>query len=184
MKYKVGDKLKRFTILEFLGTDHANKRLVKCLCDCGNIKILRYNNLKDNRTSSCGYYKAEKIKKEQSKDIKDIAAKSVLTGSKRYCDIVELSVEDVKKLIYNNCYYCEKSYEEVGTIYRKPVYDGRQTKRIGIDKIIPEKGYVLDNVVSCCFTCNKIKREHHPKKLIPILEKMIKNLKKLENKES
>jgi len=58
--YKVGDTYVRLTILEFMGVDHAHKKLIKCLCTCGNEKIIRLNNF-GRKTSSCGCLKAEKI---------------------------------------------------------------------------------------------------------------------------
>lgn len=50
----------------------------------------------------------------------------------------DLTEEDWKSLIKGNCEYC----------HRTP------TTWFGIDRVIPEKGYVTDNVVTCCFDCN------------------------------
>lgn len=46
--------------------------------------------------------------------------------------------EDFDTLIKGNCAYCKRS----------PI------TWFGIDKIVPSLGYVLDNVVSCCYDCN------------------------------
>lgn len=55
----------------------------------------------------------------------------------------ELIDEDWEKLIKNDCAYCK----------RKPI------TWFGIDKIMPSKGYVIENVVSCCYDCNLDKFE-------------------------
>ena len=50
----------------------------------------------------------------------------------------ELTREHFNVLIVGNCEYCER----------------RPTSWFGIDRVIPEYGYVPDNVVPCCFDCN------------------------------
>lgn len=49
-----------------------------------------------------------------------------------------------------------------------------------IDRVDNEKGYLIDNVLPCCPTCNKLKSDYLTKEEI---EEIIKLLKKLRNKE-
>jgi hypothetical protein len=49
-----------------------------------------------------------------------------------------LTREDFNELIIGDCVYCGRS----------------PSSWFGIDRIIPELGYVIDNVVPCCFDCN------------------------------
>lgn len=65
--HKVGDKVGRLTILEELEpkkNKYGTKRIVKVICDCGNIKIIPLLSL--DLIVSCGCYQKEfyKIKKE------------------------------------------------------------------------------------------------------------------------
>lgn len=39
-----------------------------------------------------------------------------------------------------------------------------------IDKLIPERGYVLDNIVFCCSTCNRRKSDMTPKEMYQIAD--------------
>ncbi len=50
----------------------------------------------------------------------------------------ELTRGDFDKLVEGNCSYC----------FRRP------TTWFGIDRVIPVVGYIINNVVSCCFDCN------------------------------
>jgi len=52
----IGQRFGRLIILEMVKKAGTNIRYVKCLCDCGEIKIIRYSNLKDNKTVSCGCF--------------------------------------------------------------------------------------------------------------------------------
>jgi hypothetical protein len=177
-KFKIGQKIGRLTILEYLHTDHSSKRIVRCMCDCGKIHETRSNNI-GRKTNSCGCYKAESIKKRMGKPIDLLASRSVLNSCKRYNSDTDLDQEIVHSLIFNNCFYCEKSPSEVGSIFTRAIKDGRSIKRIGIDRIDSSRGYYKDNVVSCCTMCNYLKRNHSPKDLLARLEVFIKNLRSL-----
>lgn len=54
-------------------------------------------------------------------------------------------------LIYENCYYCN---EPSSSIFRLRSYT---TLYNGIDKMTPGFGYVDNNIIPCCFTCNRFK---------------------------
>ena len=55
----------------------------------------------------------------------------------------ELSNEEFDTLIKEDCEYCKRSPD----------------KCFGIDRVVPSLGYVLGNVVSCCWDCNLDKHE-------------------------
>jgi len=55
----------------------------------------------------------------------------------------ELTKEDWEQLVKGNCKYCKRS----------PV------KWFGVDRVVPSFGYVLENVVPCCYDCNLDKHE-------------------------
>lgn len=49
-----GQKFGLLTVLEFAGNDNYRSSMWKCLCDCGNISIVRSHDLKSGGTKSCG----------------------------------------------------------------------------------------------------------------------------------
>jgi 5-methylcytosine-specific restriction endonuclease McrA len=55
----------------------------------------------------------------------------------------ELTKQDFDVLIRSDCKYCQRS----------PI------TWFGVDRVIPSLGYVINNVVSCCFDCNNDKLE-------------------------
>ena len=59
--------------------------------------------------------------------------------------IFNLTLEEYLNAISNPCYYCDN---KIG----KPV----QTST-GLDRLNNSKGYELSNIVSCCWSCNRIK---------------------------
>lgn len=53
-----------------------------------------------------------------------------------------LTKDDFKKLWLKPCYYCNSTIEN-----------------IGLDRLDNSQGYIIENVVSCCIRCNKMKRD-------------------------
>ena len=70
--------------------------------------------------------------------------KNLHYGAKKRGYEVTLTFEDCSGLFLDNCHYCGKpSVEEV--------------KLHGLDRVDNEKGYSMDNVVTCCEQCNVAK---------------------------
>ena len=56
--------------------------------------------------------------------------------------IWQLTLEEYKVLASQTCIYCDGPIEGSGS---------------GLDQIIPRGGYIIGNVVPCCYVCNRIK---------------------------
>jgi hypothetical protein len=73
--------------------------------------------------------------------------------------------------------------EEFETFWKKPCfYCGNEIETIGIDRVDNNKGYQLDNCVSCCTICNRMKMDHslmdwinHIKKIITHIQSVGEN---------
>lgn len=58
----------------------------------------------------------------------------------------ELTLDEFSILVKQPCYYC-------GEIGSDLTIDGLN----GLDRLNPNEGYVLENIVSCCYPCNRMK---------------------------
>lgn len=142
-----GARFGKLIVLERIGTAINNAPIVKCRCDCGIIKNFTITNLTSGGTVSCGCYNRDKavsqnpwptelkfyIKQEQTNRGNDF----------------NLTLDEFKKFCSSNCFYC-------GNEPNGKMQTGRD-KRNGIDRINNSIGYQLDNCVSCCWTCNRMK---------------------------
>lgn len=67
--------------------------------------------------------------------------------------IFKLNKAIVRELTSNNCHYCGiEPFLEMKSDNNVDSY-----KYNGIDRVDNTKGYIKDNVVTCCITCNKAK---------------------------
>jgi len=67
-----------------------------------------------------------------------------------------LSKEQFRKLTQQNCFYCDikpHSSSNHKKCNGKFIYNG-------IDRVDNTKGYTIDNCVTCCGTCNWMKRTY------------------------
>lgn len=165
-KYKVGDKVNQFTVIEKLNSERDTRGYLRskflCKCECGKIKSIRTDQLE--RTLSCGCIRIQRWKERKGKTtykilstkdgIRNILYSNYQTRAEYKKLHFNLTIEEFQELIFNNCHYCNRSpYQK---IYNK--YTKEYTLYIGIDRINSQMGYIKDNCVSCCKICNYGKR--------------------------
>jgi hypothetical protein len=166
---KINDKFGILTVIEDLGKHPAKGRcgsynLYKCSCECGNT-VDRFNfSLRNRGIKSCGclvknnlekgrqaLIKFNKLKRVSEFHVENYVYKYYKANADRRKISFELSPEDFLPLLYEPCYYCgDKQTNEV-------MRHGDLFKYNGLDRVDNSKGYLKDNVVPCCKTCNKMK---------------------------
>ncbi len=144
---------------KFICESHKNstRRKWKCICSCNKVVWLYTYQLRQNKyIISCGclYPKlsvGEACYKWLYRDYKSKAEKRKLE--------FRISFIYFKQLVSRNCTYCGiKPANKIGK------YSGRGPTRCngdilcnGIDRIDNNKGYTVDNCVTCCSVCNRAK---------------------------
>lgn len=153
-KDKTGERHGRLTIT---GKAPGSRKSWYVKCDCGNTKIILYHNLRT--TTSCGCYKKENTYRTDNSGVPFGASTRYLVldeykrGAFKRNLTWELKEEEFDKLTSNPCHYCGCSPQTV----RKSQYNKGDFVYNGIDRVDNTKGYLPDNVVSCCTICNRAK---------------------------
>ncbi len=131
-------------------------------CECGIIKEVNHNTLKKGNKIglSCGckhqkYYKRGENKKPEFSQIFCRYQIEAKLRNLTFSIPKELFVE----MLQQNCYYCEKIPQPAGLYFGKRIFYN------GIDRVDNDIGYELDNIVTCCKTCN-IKKKATSKSMI------------------
>jgi hypothetical protein len=141
------------------------KVMWECVCDCGTETIVRgdaFTQKASNHTRSCGCLQKEKAAENGKKGYLgfNVYLKNcVLLNYKQRADKhgieFKLSREEFMSFLDKSCAYCgNKNTNTMKNRRNKEVL-----KYNGIDRIDSNKGYSLDNTVSCCNVCNYAKSD-------------------------
>jgi 5-methylcytosine-specific restriction endonuclease McrA len=167
----LGYKFGKLTVLEFIGSKTRNNkyhkllRFYKCLCDCGSICEKFGTDLKSGTVTSCGCWRKEiqiKIHTGQISKMRYAAGASKRTAKdiwkSSYSD--GLPLDDFLILSQLNCHYCgvppsNKSNKINPKSCSKEWYDQGWWTYNGLDRIDSSQNHNKNNVVPCCWKCNR-----------------------------
>ena len=164
----VNEKFHRLLVIE--QAPHVKNRSAwLCMCDCGNFKIVKTDELRSSGTKSCGCLNDEKRKQRARKmysgnikySPKEATARKIWRNS--YAD--GISFEDFHIISQNNCYYCGGAPSNVGNAAKSDQKASKYAKENGnfvyngLDRLDSLKNHDINNVVPCCKYCNYAKRE-------------------------
>jgi len=152
----------------------GNKKQIKwnCICDCGNKHLVTGESLRSGKSKSCGCLLREsRYIKNNNTDREKAMLKIVYSSMKKrhrnkFGNEDYISFNEFKKLSLSDCFYCNSKPSNRQLDIRYETRRGRKDKFIvtdfilkynGIDRIDSEKGYIKENVVSCCKNCNTAK---------------------------
>ena len=167
-KYQVGEILGNcYELIEFLGGD---RWITKCT-KCGRIQEQSIPNIKKHKSENCYYCDNPNRKSRAQTGVRyETLEERYYNYYKKHVESAnnrgekfkefELSLKEFESLIKGNCYYCgaEPSKDNIWAKSAKRISKGDEDNRFnGIDRIDSSKGYYLENCVSCCTKCNRMK---------------------------
>lgn len=186
----IGQKFNRLLVLDKIESKaygNYKKRQWKCLCDCGNISFVITSQLTKNLTKSCGCLHNEKSAQNGTNSRYKVANINAGYNSiyrayksnakKRNLDFT-ITLIEFTELLNQNCHYCDI---KPSRIYDKSYYHIIYN---GVDRINNDLGYIKNNVVSCCKTCNIAKNNLKYEDFLSWIKRLTnnyRNLQKIQN---
>lgn len=136
-------------IESFVGAKNKHPT-TRCLCDCGNERIVRTTRLRLGLVTMCGSCAKTAAARRGAETRRKLSDDERVTNdrystykqnAKKRGVAFDLSLTQFSSLLKKSCIYC-------GT-----------DDRIGIDRVDSSLGYFDGNCASCCSDCNYAKRE-------------------------
>ena len=118
-------------------------------CDCGNEREICAHHLTTGHAKSCGCLRIEILASPDPVAISYARWKENVSRLTKWTN--KLTRQDYERLISGNCYYC-------GSAPSLLIPHSRGKLRNTIDRVDSTKGYEIENCVSCCLLCNRMKR--------------------------
>lgn len=172
-----GLKFGRLSVLSFI-----EGKLWKALCDCGNVVTINRDRLRTKGIRSCGCFNKERIAdygKVQS--VKNRKALGYASSKKTYSNrkrsaksrriYFDITFEQFLQISSRNYYYCDiepKQCCKYENTYGDYYYNG-------MDRVDSKKGYLINNVVACCWNCNKAKASLSQEDFLRLIENIYNN---------
>lgn len=130
----------------------STQRCVDCLCKCGNTVQVSVSRLASGKAKSCGCLSKAVLESDISKY--EAGFRAVLrvyeySAKERGLEF-NLSRETFEHLTASNCTYCGVEPLQFQTRFSEFKYNG-------IDRVDNTKGYEIENCVTCCKLCNRMK---------------------------
>lgn len=181
---KINDKFGRLTVLKLIFNPKKTSYL--CKCDCGKeIIIQKKHQLTSGNTTSCGCYALEIRRKPPGEKSLNAMEYSYRYHSKKRGHIFELTKNQFRNLIQQNCYYCNASPILCNSYRKKNGKRMRGAEDIseeglnrsdiyasGIDRLDSKIGYKISNCVPCCFDCNEMKNNRNLNEFLEHIKKI------------
>lgn len=166
------EKFGKLTAIEDVGENKYKRRLWKCICECGTVKIIPANALLsgNSKTCGCGLYQQSKGKNNPLfKGYKDISQRyygNIKRGAKHRNINFNITIEYIGDLLEKQNYKC--------AISGLPIYfNGWKDISASLDRIDSTKGYTNNNVQWVHKDINKMKQEFPLNYFRDLCEKVI-----------
>jgi hypothetical protein len=157
------------------------RRIIKVQCECGKTKEVQLNNITGGHSVCCGYNPC-KIPFNKNKRSPETTYNLLYGAYKRGAISrgldFELDMNQFKSFIDKNCYYCNSEPNNIYQVKNSKTGEIRAGIPItynGIDRLDNTKGYIINNCITCCETCNKMKHAHEYEVFLNHVKKIYEN---------
>jgi len=176
-KNRIGEIKNNRKILKFDHTDNLGHIFweVQCLI-CKYTYAIRYDNfLNYGDSNHCRCTANAKLNGNAFERLSKRLFQSYKHHAKIRSFAFKLTLEEVRKLLLSNCYYCgsqpSTEFKDYLVKHRKSIL------YTGIDRLDNKKGYFSSNVVPCCKICNSMKSNRNFDDFIQQVHKIVQNQK-------
>lgn len=186
-RLEIGEKYNKLTVIgnSYKLTNTKFKRLMYLVrCDCGNELYVIGGYLRAYRIKSCPNcgFRDRELAKNYIPQIEQVFRRLVIDRCKKHNIEITINSKDYEKIGKENCYYCGNLPQETYRFKNRKYVNTEPLFLNGVDRLDPNKGYILENCVSCCTSCNYSKHIlselEFKKKIVKIYKNM--NLKEEE----
>ena len=179
--FKPGQKINRLTTISY----KDGKWL--CLCECGNHIEVETGKITNGNTKSCGCLKTDTSSKNAYKLIEGRRLNEPRIASARrvwqsYCNRdreCTITIEEFLSLSQQICFYCgiepNTKYNYFATISSNSSDKAKSEGLFvynGLDRINSSLPHTLDNIVPCCYDCNRSKSDYSTEEFLEWIGKL------------
>lgn len=155
--FEVGDRYNKWTVI---GYNKGSKTAIEVRCDCGTETWVQGWSLVNERSKQCKDCKSKDFgirasnrRMDAQEALKSRVYSQCKSQAKRRKIPFDLTKEVVIYYAEKTCYYCKSGPSNT---MRMAHVDG-EFKYNGLDRFDSSQGYIVGNVLACCWKCNSMK---------------------------
>lgn len=152
-------------------------KLWRVQCCCGKYKETTAHKLINGHTTTCGDPICKTTFKKGEAGLNNLYSSYKYSAKKRQLDW-NLSLEDVRLVTTQNCYYCNIIPQQVIFAHKNRTKETIEYSKYiynGIDRIDNSLGYLKNNIVPCCKSCNIAKRDLSQEEFMNLINQIYNN---------
>lgn len=131
----------------------GNGSIWECQCDCGGKKNVARGNLISGSSNSCGCIKVGNRALPPNEACSNAVWNMFVQRCKKRKMKFDISKTNLLQLVIKPCFYCGlKSSNYIKQKYGEFYYNG-------LDRIDNTKGYIENNILTCCKHCNALRMD-------------------------
>lgn len=143
----------RLVAIERADSNALGRAKWKCVCDCGRVVSVLAGSLRSGNTRSCARMECRPRTKPRGMAMAWVTYKKYRRNAATHGRVFDITFEDFKERTQEPCAYCGglpktktvRSFTNGAYVYN------------GLDRVDSNIGYTLDNVLTCCWVCNRWK---------------------------
>lgn len=150
-----GKTFNHITLLKFIGKNNYNCFIYEAICSCNKSMKVEGNDISSGKIKSCGHTRGENNRLPGNESLINNHFCQTRNKAEDRNHLFELTKDEFISLIFKNCSYC--GTEPKNIIKNRSKLAFKHMLVNGIDRIDNNKGYIIDNVTTACYTCNQAK---------------------------
>lgn len=161
------------------------RRIINVQCECGRTKHVQLNNVIGGHSVCCGFDPCRIPFNKNNRNI-ETSYNGLYSSYKRGANLrgydFNLTKDEFKTFLDKNCYYCNSEPSNIYQIRNSKTGEVRAGIPIlynGIDRLDNNLGYTIENCITCCTTCNRMKLDYDFSYFFNHVKKIYENFKKL-----
>jgi hypothetical protein len=182
MKFEnlIGQRFTRLTVKARAESNKHGHTKWLCLCDCGKEVIAYASDLKRGGRPSCGCLKSEKLRVARRLSHGTASFNYMYAQYRKNAInrniLFNLTLREFSQLIDKECHYCGQTANLKAFSDERLIEKGINGNFVytGIDRKNSSLGYVVENCLTCCKTCNFAKNDMPYEEFINYLDRVTK----------
>lgn len=158
--FAAGDKFNLLTPIKAAGLSARGHVLWMFHCDCGKDRVIPASAVKSGQIKSCGCLRTHTYEESYFISVMGYPSRFFHIWKKNYSDGCPIDL--FIRMSQDPCYYCGR----VG------INDYGGTRYNGLDRLSSSRDHSPDNIVTCCKTCNYMKREMEVEEFLTHIERI------------